>query len=282
MMKHTNTRRHAKPDSDPVLSIKNLRVSFSRRRSEVVAVNDISIEVWPGEIVGIIGESGSGKSMTALSVMRLLPHGANMTGQLVVDGTDVSTLNEKQMRGIRGDRVAMIPQDALQSLNPSMRVGRQIGEPMPLHDKIPPQGLRARVHQLMDAVSIPRPAQNAKAWPHQFSGGMQQRAMIATGLALEPRLIIADEPTTALDVTVQAGILDLLRNIRDVSGSGIMFITHDLGVVAELCDYVYVMNKGLLVEQGPVESILTSPQDPYTQMLLDATPSIDDPRKVKA
>jgi len=135
---------------------------------------------------------------------------------------------------------------------------------------------------LMEAVSIPRPDQNAKAWPHQFSGGMQQRAMIATGLALEPRLIIADEPTTALDVTVQAGILDLLRKIRDDSGSGIMFITHDLGVVAELCDYVYVMNKGLVVEQGPVETILTTPQDPYTQMLLDATPSIDDPRKVRA
>ena len=275
-------RRRAQSDSQPVLSVKNLSVSFSRRRSKVVAVNDISIEVWPGEIVGIIGESGSGKSMTALSVMRLLPHGAHTTGEIIIDGNDISKLTENQMRSLRGDRVAMIPQDALQSLNPSLRVGYQIGEPLTLHDKVPPQGLRAKVRSLMEAVSIPRPDQNAKAWPHQFSGGMQQRAMIATGLALEPRLIIADEPTTALDVTVQAGILDLLRKIRDDSGSGIMFITHDLGVVAELCDYVYVMNKGLVVEQGPVETILTTPQDPYTQMLLDATPSIDDPRKVRA
>lgn len=268
-------RLHASDDKTPVLAVRDLKITFPRRRNTVTAVGGVSLEIWPGEIVGVIGESGSGKSMTALSVMRLLPYGARMAGQILLAGEDIATHSEAKMRALRGDRMAMIPQDALQSLNPSLRVGFQIGEPMSLHNRVPPQGLRARVRELMTAVRIPRPDQNMRAWPHEFSGGMQQRAMIATGLALHPQLIIADEPTTALDVTVQAEILDLLREIRDKSGAGIMFITHDLGVVAELCDYVYVMNKGQVVEHGRVEQVLTAPRESYTQMLLNATPSIE-------
>lgn len=268
-------RRYASDQKTPVLAVRDLKVAFPRRRGIVTAVSGVNLEIWPSEIVGVIGESGSGKSMTALSVMRLLPHGARMQGQVLFGGEDIAARSESQMRSLRGDRMAMIPQDALQSLNPSLRVGFQIGEPISLHKRVPPQGLRARVRELMEAVRIPRPDQNMRAWPHQFSGGMQQRAMIATGLALNPQLIIADEPTTALDVTVQAEILDLLREIRDRSGAGILFITHDLGVVAELCDYVYVMNKGKVVEHGSVDQVLTNPKEFYTKMLLDATPSVE-------
>lgn len=270
----------ARPHADgsaPILRINDLAVRFHRRRDTVTAVQSLSLEVFPGEIVGVIGESGSGKSMTALSVMGLLPKGASVSGRIMLDGQELTTLPERELRRLRGDRMAMIPQDALQSLNPSLRTGFQIGEPMALHNRIPEGGITAHVRQLMQAVRMARPDQTAQAWPHQLSGGMQQRAMIAMGLALDPRLIIADEPTTALDVTVQAGILDLLRDIRDRTGAGMMFITHDLGVVAELCDYVYVMHRGRLVEHGPVADVLTSPADDYTRMLLNATPTLDGP-----
>ena len=270
-------RRHARPGQQPVLAIDDLRVRFRRRRGVVTAVDGVTLEVHPGEIVGVIGESGSGKSMTAFSVMRLLPKTADLSGSIRLDGQELTALPEAAMRDVRGNRIALIPQDALQSLNPTLRVGFQVGEPIALHRRGTGTGLRGRVLDLMRAVGMARPEQTVRAWPHQLSGGMQQRAMIATGLALEPRLIIADEPTTALDVTVQAGILDLLRAIRDRSGAGMMFITHDLGMVAELCDYVYVMNGGRVVEHGPVEQVLTAPAEDYTRMLLAATPSLDAP-----
>jgi ABC-type dipeptide/oligopeptide/nickel transport system ATPase component len=183
-------------------------------------------------------------------------------------------LDEAGMRALRGDRIVLIPQDALQALNPTIPVGRQVGEPFEFHRSLPWRTVAGKVIDLLRAVKIALPEVRAREYPHQFSGGMQQRAMIATGLALDPELIIADEPTTALDVTVQARILRLLRDIRDERGSAILFITHELGIVAELCDWVYVMNGGRVVENGPVARIFEEPRADYTRMLLEATPSI--------
>ncbi|MBK0328153.1 ABC transporter ATP-binding protein [Rhodobacteraceae bacterium F11138] len=271
-------RKHAQGAAGPTLSIRNLTVSFAGRRQLVQAVKNVSLDIWPGEIVGIIGESGSGKTMTALSAIRLLPHKAQVEGTIHLGERDVLSYTEKQMRALRGDRIAMIPQDAMQSLNPSMRIGRQVGEPIELHRKDSASRIKTRVRELLASVKIGDTDQRMQEYPHQFSGGMQQRAMIAMGLALDPELIIADEPTTALDVTVQAEVLRLLREIRDNTGTSIAFITHELGIVAELCDWVYVMNKGEVVEQGCVDQIFNDPQADYTRMLLDATPSIHGPR----
>ena len=243
-------------------------------------VHDVSMKVMPGEIVGVIGESGSGKTLSALAALRLLPRQARVaSGRMRLGDIDILAQSEGQMRALRGNRIALIPQDAMQALNPTMRVGLQVAEPLSLHSGKALKAVVGAATQLLEAVGIARPAEQARAFPHQFSGGMQQRAMIAMGLALAPSLLIADEPTTALDVTVQAQVLDLLRNIRTTRGTSILFITHDLGVVAELCDWVYVMRHGRIVEQGSVARIFRNPQEDYTQMLLAATPSIHAPRR---
>lgn len=267
-------RPHAQGAPCPALAIRDLTVDFKRRSGLLRTVDKVSLDVWPKEIVGVIGESGSGKTMTALSAMRLLPYGAQIGGSIELGGRDIVNLSEPEMRALRGDRIALIPQDAMQALNPTMRIGRQVGEPYEFHRKQPYGVVWAKVVELLRAVKIPDPEVRVREYPHQFSGGMQQRAMIATGLALDPELIIADEPTTALDVTVQARILKLLREIRDDRGSAILFITHELGIVAELCDWVYVMKDGKVVEDGPVARIFTAPRADYTRMLLEATPSI--------
>jgi ABC-type dipeptide/oligopeptide/nickel transport system ATPase component len=267
-------RRHARGADRPALAIRGLTVDFKRRGGPVRAVDGVSLDVWPKEIVGVIGESGSGKTMTALSAMRLLPYGAALAGRIELGGRDITGLDEPGMRALRGDRIVLIPQDALQALNPTIPVGRQVAEPYEFHRNIPWRAAAGKVLDLLRAVKIADPELRAREYPHQFSGGMQQRAMIATGLALDPELLIADEPTTALDVTVQARILKLLRDIRDERGSAILFITHELGIVAELCDWVYVMNGGRVVEDGPVARIFTAPRADYTRMLLEATPSI--------
>ncbi|QIG49641.1 ABC transporter ATP-binding protein [Nordella sp. HKS 07] len=267
-------RPHAQGAPRPALAIRDLTVDFKRRSGLLRTVDNVSLDVWPKEIVGVIGESGSGKTMTALSAMRLLPYGAQIGGSIELGGRDIVNLSEPEMRALRGDRIALIPQDAMQALNPTMRIGRQVGEPYEFHRKQPYRAIWAKVVELLRAVKIPDPEVRVREYPHQFSGGMQQRAMIATGLALDPELIIADEPTTALDVTVQARILKLLRDIRDDRGSAILFITHELGIVAELCDWVYVMKDGKVVEDGPVARIFTAPRADYTRMLLEATPSI--------
>lgn len=274
-------RPHAQGAARPALAIRDLTVDFQRRSGLLRTVDKVSLEVWPKEIVGVIGESGSGKTMTALSAMRLLPHGAKIGGAIALGGRDLVNMGEPEMRALRGDRIALIPQDAMQSLNPTMRVGRQVGEPYEFHRKQSYGAIWSKVVDLLRAVKIADPETRVRDYPHQFSGGMQQRAMIAMGLALDPELIIADEPTTALDVTVQARILKLLRDIRDERGSAILFITHELGIVAELCDWVYVMKDGKVVEGGPVKRIFEAPQADYTRMLLEATPSIHRRKRAK-
>ena len=274
----TETRPHAQSAARPALAIRNLVVDFMRHAESVRAVNDVTVDVWPREIVGVIGESGSGKTVCALSAMRLLARNARVEGSIHLGERDILAQDERGMRALRGDRIVLIPQDALQSMNPTLRVGRQVGEPFELHRGEARSVAAARVPELLKAVKIQRPDERQHGYPHEFSGGMQQRAMIAMGLALDPELIIADEPTTALDVTVQAEILKLLREIRDTRGAAILFITHELGIVAELCDWVYVMHKGKVVESGPVKRVFNAPEADYTRMLLEATPSLHTPR----
>jgi len=235
-------RAHCRNDRPPSLAIDRLRVEIATRRGPARVIDDVSLEVWPGEIVGVIGESGSGKTMTALSLLGLMPRRARIAAGEIRLGSDTIThLPDAARRRLRGSRIAFIPQDALRALNPVLRVDLQVGEPANIHRRTPWEQAKARAVELLRAVHLREPEQRAREYPHQFSGGMQQRAMIAMGLALEPELLIADEPTTALDVTVQAQVLKLLREIRDTHGTAILFITHDLGVIAELCDWVYVM-----------------------------------------
>jgi peptide/nickel transport system ATP-binding protein len=257
------------------LEIEGLTIEFQARGGLQRVVDRVGLRIEPGEIVGVIGESGSGKTLTALSVLGLLPRGARIrSGSIRLSGTSLLDLSEDEWRAIRGDHVAFIPQDALRALNPVFPVGMQVGEPLNIHRGTPWQIAKRKAIELLRSVHLRDAEQRAEEYPHQFSGGMQQRAMVAMGLALEPQLLIADEPTTALDVTVQAQVLKLLREIRDAHGASILFITHDLGVVADLCDRVYVMYAGLVVEEGSVESIFSRPSHPYTQALLRATPTI--------
>ena len=278
----TEVRDHAREGAIPTLRIRDLSIEFARRQgADLRVVDRVSLDIWPGEIVGVIGESGSGKTLTSLATLRMLPKRARIAGGTIHLGdTPLHDRNEREMRALRGDRIALIPQDAMQSLNPTMRIGRQVGEPLELHSGFTPARARDAALRLLSSVHLREPEKRLREYPHQFSGGMQQRAMIAMGLALNPQLIIADEPTTALDVTVQAQVLKLLREIRDDHGASILFITHDLGVVAQLCDWVYVMRDGRVVESGPVRRIFTEPQADYTRMLLDATPSIHAAPKV--
>lgn len=272
----TELRKHAPSDEVPTLRIRDLSIKFARRRGPDLSVVDgVSLDIWPREIVGVIGESGSGKTLTAMATLQMLPKRALVaSGTIHLSDTSLHDRTEREMRALRGDRIALIPQDAMQSLNPTMRIGRQVGEPLELHSGFGVARAREAARKLLESVHIREPETRVREYPHQFSGGMQQRAMIAMGLALNPQLIIADEPTTALDVTVQAQVLKLLREIRDRDGSSILFITHDLGVVAEICDWVYVMRQGRIVEEGAVRQIFTAPKADYTRELLDATPSI--------
>lgn len=267
-------RFHRRLDAQPALAIDKLRVEIAMHRGLARVVDNVSLEVWPNEIVGVIGESGSGKTMTALSVLGLIPRRARLSGDIKLSGRSLTTLPEGELRKLRGDRIAYIPQDALRALNPVLRINTQVGEPLNIHRDTPWQVAKQHALHLLNAVHIPFAEKRAQEYPHQFSGGMQQRAMIAMGLALGPELLIADEPTTALDVTVQAQVLQLLREIRDSQGTAILFITHDLGIIAELCDWVYVMYAGTVLEQGSVERIFRQPAHPYTQMLLRATPTV--------
>jgi oligopeptide/dipeptide ABC transporter ATP-binding protein len=260
--------------SQSILEAEDLSIEFDTPRGIARVVDRVTLSVRPGEIVGIIGESGSGKTLTALSVLGLLPKRARIvSGSIRLTGESLIGLPESRWRKIRGQRVALIPQDALRALNPVLRVDTQIGEPLNLHRRTPWQAARRKAVDLLAAVHLRDPVRQATKYPHQFSGGMQQRTMIAMGLALEPQLLIADEPTTALDVTVQAQVLKLLHEIRGTYNTAILFITHDLGVVAELCDWVYVMYAGAVVEQGRVDRVLARPGHPYTEALLRATPT---------
>ncbi len=254
------------------LSIRGLAVDFATAGGPVRVLHGVDLDVAPGRTLGVVGESGCGKSVTFLAAMRLLGPRARVAGQIAIDGRDVLALDEPAMDKIRGARMAMIFQDPTSSLNPVHRIGSQIGEALALHRGLSGAAAQAEARRLLDRVGITEPAQRLREYPHQLSGGMNQRVMIAMALAGNPDVLIADEPTTALDVTIQAQILDLLRDLRDETGMAIVLITHDLGVVAEMADDVAVMYCGRIVEQAPTERLFAAPGHPYTQGLLHSLP----------
>jgi len=259
----------------PLLEIKGLHTSFYTRDGLVRAVDGIDFHVDRGEIMGLVGESGCGKSVTSLSIMRLVAKPGRITGgEILFDGQDLLKLPDDDMRKIRGDRISMIFQQPTSSLNPVWDVGRQIEEVLTIHRGMKGKVARSRALELMTMVGIPDPERRLRNFPHEMSGGMAQRVMIAMALACEPELLIADEPTTALDVTIQAQILDLMRNLRDETGTAIVLITHDLGVVAEMCDRVAVMYAGEIVEQTDTVSLFRRPLHPYTKGLIGSIPVV--------
>jgi peptide/nickel transport system ATP-binding protein len=263
----------------PLLEVKGLRTSFHTRDGIVRAVDGIDFQVDRGEVLGLVGESGCGKSVTSLSILRLIAKpGRIEAGEVLFDGRDLLTLDAKAMRKIRGEQIAMIFQQPTSSLNPVWDVGRQIAEVLEIHRNMKRSAARSRALELLRMVGIPDPERRLKAYPHELSGGMAQRVMIAMALACEPDLLIADEPTTALDVTIQAQILDLMRHLREETGSAIILITHDLGVVAEMCDRVAVMYAGEIVEQADVRSLFRDPKHPYTRGLIGSIPVVGDIR----
>jgi len=259
-----------------LLDVRGLRTTFDTASGTVTAVRDVSLTIERGETLALVGESGSGKSVTACSLLRLLPRrGARVTaGEAWFDGIDLLALDDAGMRSIRGDRIAMIFQEPMSALNPVMRIGDQIAEAIRLHRRVSRADAAARTLALLEQVRMPSPRERAQDYPHQLSGGMRQRAMIAIALAGEPDLLIADEPTTALDVTTQAQILALLKRLQRETGMALLLITHDLGVVAETADRAAVMYAGRIVEQGAVEALLARPAHPYTAGLL-ASQAID-------
>jgi len=266
--------RHEKGDR-PLLEVKGLRTSFYTRDGAVRAVDGIDFTVDRGEIMGLVGESGCGKSVTSLSILRLVAKPGRIEGgEVLFDGRDLLKLSDDEMRKIRGDRISMIFQQPTSSLNPVWDVGRQIEEVLRIHRGMKGKVARSRAAELLKMVGIPDPERRLKNFPHEMSGGMAQRVMIAMALACEPELLIADEPTTALDVTIQAQILDLMRNLRDETGTAIVLITHDLGVVAEMCDRVAVMYAGEIVEHTDVVSLYRDPHHPYTRGLIGSIPVV--------
>ncbi|GHC35574.1 peptide ABC transporter ATP-binding protein [Gemmobacter nanjingensis] len=266
--------------AETILSVRGLCTDFSGDRGNVRVLDDVSFDVGRGRIVGVVGESGSGKSMTALSLMGLVPQpqGRVSARSITLDGRDITRLGPAGMRGIRGRDIAMVFQEPMTSLNPVRRVWEQVGEPLAIHHGLGRRAIRARVLEMFELVGIPEPQTRLDAYPHQLSGGLRQRAMIAMGLICEPKLLIADEPTTALDVTTQSQILHLMRDLRDRVGTSIILITHDLGIIAEMCDEVNVMYAGQLVEQADVFSLFETPSHPYTRGLLASIPRATEPR----
>src|ERR671914_1570033 len=260
----------------PVLEVRSLKTQFKTQDGVVKAVDDVSFYVMPGETLGVVGESGCGKSMTGLSIMRLIPSppGKIVAGEIFFNGDDILRMTDEQVRAIRGNDIAMIFQDPMTSLNPVLTINRQISEALQLHMGMNKGQARERTIELLKMVGIPNAEQRVDQYPHQFSGGMRQRVMIAMALSCDPLLLIADEPTTALDVTTQAQILDLLQELQEQNGMAIMLITHNLGVIAEMADSVVVMYLGRVVEQGPVDEIFHNPKHPYTRALLQSIPSI--------
>ncbi|MFO7537558.1 MAG: ABC transporter ATP-binding protein [Chloroflexota bacterium] len=256
-----------------ILEVKGLKTQFFTDSGIVKAVDGIDFDVKAGEVVGIVGESGCGKSVTSLSIMRLISHpGRIVEGQIFFHDDNLITMPESKLRRLRGNRISMIFQQPQSSLNPVFRVGDQLAEVLQIHQKISSEAAHKRAVELLAMVGIPEPAARVKSFPHEMSGGMAQRVMIAMALACVPELLIADEPTTALDVTIQAQILDLMRNLRSKMETAIILITHDLGVVAEMCDRVNVMYAGRIVEQAGVEDLFARPRHPYTAALIGSTP----------
>ena len=258
---------------DSALRVRDLNVTFTGGGRNVVAVRNVDLDVARGEFVALLGESGSGKSVTARAVMGLIDEHTRVDAkELAVSGVDLLTLDDEARRLLRGDRMSLVLQDALSALNPVMTIGKQIGELFRVHRGATAKQARARAIELLALVGIPSPSSRVDDYPHQFSGGMRQRILIAMAIALEPEMLIADEPTTALDVTVQAQILDLLGTLRDQLGMGILLITHDLGVVMEVADRLAVMYAGRIVERGDTDTVLDRPAHPYTEALLRSVP----------
>jgi oligopeptide/dipeptide ABC transporter ATP-binding protein len=261
--------------ASPLLSIEDLVVAFPTDEGPAYAINHLSLSVQPGKVLGLVGESGCGKSMTSLAILRLIPGAGYIAGGTIqFKGQNLLTLSSEEIRKVRGAKIALIPQDPLTSLNPVYTVGDQIMEVLMLHQGLGKAAAQKRAIELLDQVRIPNAKERIKEYPHQFSGGMRQRVMIAMALSCTPSLLIADEPTTALDVTVQAQILELLREIRKEHRTAIMLITHDLGVVAEMCEQVAVMYAGRVVEKADVRTLFQSPKHPYTWGLLNSLPSM--------
>jgi oligopeptide/dipeptide ABC transporter ATP-binding protein len=262
---------------EPLLAIDDLAVEFKTEDGVVKAVDGISYELYPGEILGIVGESGSGKSVSTLTLLGLIPQppGRVASGTAVFQGQDVLALSAKELRGVRGKEMAMVFQDPMTSLNPVITVGKQLAEAISTHNpKETKAELRRRAIELLDLVGVPNPESRVDNYPHEFSGGMRQRAMIAMAISNSPALLIADEPTTALDVTIQAQVLDVLKRVQEKTDAGTILITHDLGIVAELCDRVIVMYAGHIVESGDVNTIFRAPSHPYTIGLMNSLPTL--------
>ncbi|MFT6375964.1 MAG: oligopeptide transport system ATP-binding protein, partial [bacterium] len=263
--------------SEPLLVVDGLKTWFDTEYGTVKAVDGVSFDVRPGEVMGLVGESGSGKSVTNLSILKLVPTppGRYAGGSIRFDGVDLLTHSEAQMRTLRGNRIAMIFQDPMTSLTPYMRISRQLCEVIELHQRVSRSEARKRALDMLDRVGIPDPSGRIDQYPHQFSGGMRQRVMIAMALACKPALLLADEPTTALDVTIQAQILELMQELAREEGTAVILVTHDLGVVAGIADKVAVMYGGRIVERASVFDLYANPQHPYTQGLLASVPRLD-------
>jgi peptide/nickel transport system ATP-binding protein len=259
----------------PILAVENLQVQFATDHGMVTVVDDVSFSVAAGEVLGLVGESGCGKSVTSLAIMRLIPDppGRITAGSVVFEGTELLTLDTAAMRRLRGDRIAMIFQEPMTSLDPAFTVGQQIASVVQQHRNAGKKEAWDRAVEVLDLVGIPRARQRVRDYPHMFSGGMRQRVMIAMALSCEPSLLIADEPTTALDVTIQAQVLDLLRSLQDTFGMAVIFVTHDLGVVSEVCDRVAVMYAGQVIETAVTGELFRRPRHPYTQVLLECLPA---------
>jgi peptide/nickel transport system ATP-binding protein len=259
-----------------LLDVDKLVVEFPTRRGSLRALDEISFSIDPSEILGVVGESGAGKSLTGAAIIGLLePPGRVAAGQILFDGLRIDTLTQDQMRPIRGKQIGAIFQDPLTTLNPLISVGRQLTETMQTHLKLSDRDARARAVKWLEEVGIPGARERVNAFPHEFSGGMRQRVVIALALCAEPRLVIADEPTTALDVSIQAQIIALLRNLTISHGTAVMLVTHDMGVIAETCDRVAVMYAGRIAEIGPVRDVVISPSHPYTEGLMGSIPSLE-------
>jgi oligopeptide transport system ATP-binding protein len=266
--------------TEPLLSVEDLRVEFLTGRGTVYAVNGISFDIAPGETLGIVGESGCGKSVSALAILGILSrNGRVSSGKAVFEGRDLIGLSDRRLRRVRGREIAMIFQDPMTSLNPVLTIGKQIREELKTHFGMRKKEASARAAELLDRVGIPSASKRVRDYPHQFSGGMRQRAMIAMALACKPKLMIADEPTTALDVTIQAQILDLLRELVAEEHAALILITHDLGVVAGMCERVNVMYSGLFMETGTALQLFARPRHPYTLGLLQSVPRLDTSRR---
>lgn len=269
-------------ENETIIDVKNLRTRFCARSGYIYAVNGVSFNIKRGETLGVVGESGCGKSVSMLSLLRLLPPAAEVqSGEAFFQGEDLLKMNLRQLRKVRGGKIGMIFQDPMTSLNPVLSIGEQVGEALIYHRHVNKEKALERAVELLQLVGIPDPAQRVKDYPHQFSGGMRQRVMIAMSLACEPELIIADEPTTALDVTIQAQIVELVKDLRDRLGVAIIWITHDLSLVAGLADRVMVMYAGTIIEEGMTEDIFDNPCHPYTIGLLSSLPAYQAEKNVE-